>query len=106
MFLAGECKHVIATYLACMKKARGVNDPDCRDLAKSYLACRMDKYIAQYRIGMTAPLTFLAGTSWPKMSSRTSGSQTRQTRHGTVVRVRWGVKVSLRIVHGDLRNSG
>ncbi|KAK2010518.1 CHCH domain-containing protein [Colletotrichum eremochloae] len=39
----GECKHVITTYLECIKKVRGVNDPECRDLAKSYLACRMDR---------------------------------------------------------------
>lgn len=30
-------------YLACMKKVKGMNDPECRDLAKSYLVCRMDK---------------------------------------------------------------
>ncbi|KXH25120.1 CHCH domain-containing protein [Colletotrichum simmondsii] len=40
---SGECKHVIATYLECIKKVRGVNDAECRDLAKSYLACRMDR---------------------------------------------------------------
>ncbi|TQN71057.1 Cytochrome c oxidase assembly protein COX19, partial [Colletotrichum shisoi] len=39
----GECKHVIATYLECIKKVRGVNDAECRDLARSYLACRMDR---------------------------------------------------------------
>ncbi|KZL88149.1 chch domain-containing protein [Colletotrichum incanum] len=32
-----------ATYLECIKKVRGVNDAECRDLAKSYLACRMDR---------------------------------------------------------------
>jgi cytochrome c oxidase assembly protein subunit 19 len=31
------------TYLSCMKKVKGMNDPECRDLAKSYLACRMDR---------------------------------------------------------------
>ncbi|OLN94228.1 Cytochrome c oxidase assembly protein COX19 [Colletotrichum chlorophyti] len=30
-------------YLECIKKVRGVNDAECRDLAKSYLACRMDR---------------------------------------------------------------
>ncbi|PHH61294.1 hypothetical protein CDD81_524 [Ophiocordyceps australis] len=39
----GECKHVMTDYLACMKKTRGVNEDGCRDLAKSYLACRMDR---------------------------------------------------------------
>ncbi|GKT55514.1 CHCH domain-containing protein [Colletotrichum tofieldiae] len=32
-----------ATYLECIKRVRGVNDAECRDLAKSYLACRMDR---------------------------------------------------------------
>jgi cytochrome c oxidase assembly protein subunit 19 len=31
------------SYLSCMKKVRGVNEDECRDLAKSYLACRMDQ---------------------------------------------------------------
>lgn len=31
-------------YLACMKLKRGMNDPECRNLAKDYLTCRMDKY--------------------------------------------------------------
>ena len=33
-------------YLGCMKKVRGMNDPECRNLAKSYLGCRMDKYVS------------------------------------------------------------
>ncbi|KAM3073137.1 Cytochrome c oxidase assembly protein cox19 [Clarireedia jacksonii] len=39
----GECKDVMKTYLGCMKRVRGLNDPECRDLAKAYLACRMDR---------------------------------------------------------------
>ncbi|RMJ25277.1 hypothetical protein PHISP_03853 [Aspergillus sp. HF37] len=39
----GECKHIIADYLKCLKSRRGVNDEDCRKLAKSYLGCRMDR---------------------------------------------------------------
>ncbi|TLD05366.1 uncharacterized protein PgNI_09881 [Pyricularia grisea] len=39
----GECKHVMTSYLACMKKVRGVNENECREFAKSYLACRMDQ---------------------------------------------------------------
>lgn len=34
----------MSDYLACMKKARGVNEHECRNLAKSYLSCRMDRY--------------------------------------------------------------
>lgn len=37
-------------YLACLKRARGVNDPECRLLAKAYLKCRMDR---------SAPLPYL-----------------------------------------------
>ncbi|KAI9838465.1 MAG: Nitrogen permease regulator 3 [Thelocarpon superellum] len=33
-------------YLACLKKARGTNDPECRLLSKSYLQCRMDHLVA------------------------------------------------------------
>ena len=42
----------MTNYLACMKKVRGVNQDECRELAKSYLACRMDKYAlpSSYRI--------------------------------------------------------
>lgn len=40
----GECKHIIADYLKCLKSVQGVNDEGCRKLAKSYLGCRMDKY--------------------------------------------------------------
>ncbi|VTT66920.1 unnamed protein product [Fusarium fujikuroi] len=38
----GECKTYMAKYLSCMKKVRGLNDEECRDLAKAYLSCRMD----------------------------------------------------------------
>lgn len=40
---SGECKQVMTEYLACMKQARGVNQNQCRELAKAYLACRMDR---------------------------------------------------------------
>jgi hypothetical protein len=32
------------SYLGCLKKVKGVNEDECRQLAKSYLACRMDRY--------------------------------------------------------------
>jgi cytochrome c oxidase assembly protein subunit 19 len=32
-------------YLSCIKKKKGHNDPECRDLAKNYLSCRMDRYL-------------------------------------------------------------
>ncbi|KAK3906834.1 putative succinyl-CoA ligase subunit alpha, mitochondrial [Staphylotrichum tortipilum] len=39
----GECKDVMMTYLSCIKKVKGVNEDECRMLAKSYLTCRMDR---------------------------------------------------------------
>ncbi|KAL1883842.1 hypothetical protein VTK73DRAFT_7630 [Phialemonium thermophilum] len=39
----GECKQAMTAYLSCIKKVRGVNEDQCRDLAKSYLACRMER---------------------------------------------------------------
>jgi cytochrome c oxidase assembly protein subunit 19 len=44
MTLTGECKTVMKQYLNCIKKVKGMNDPECRNLAKGYLACRMDRY--------------------------------------------------------------
>lgn len=40
---AGECKQVMSQYVSCIKKVKGVNVDECRELAKAYLACRMDK---------------------------------------------------------------
>ncbi|KAK3498129.1 hypothetical protein B0T13DRAFT_250472 [Neurospora crassa] len=42
----GECKHVMTTYLACIKRVKGVNEDECRSLAKAYLACRMERWVA------------------------------------------------------------
>jgi hypothetical protein len=33
------------SYLRCIKSHRGSNDPECRDLSKSYLSCRMERYV-------------------------------------------------------------
>lgn len=33
----------MATYLSCIKKVKGVNEGHCRELAKAYLSCRMDR---------------------------------------------------------------
>ena len=46
----------MVNYLACLKRVRGHNDPACRDISKSYLKCRMDKYVV-------APCTGLIGDS-------------------------------------------
>ncbi|CAM1507314.1 Fc.00g069550.m01.CDS01 [Cosmosporella sp. VM-42] len=39
----GECKKVMTSYLACIKRVRGVNEDECRDFAKAYLECRMER---------------------------------------------------------------
>ena len=41
----GECKNVMMSYLSCIKKVKGVNEDECRMLAKSYLTCRMDRWV-------------------------------------------------------------
>jgi hypothetical protein len=33
------------SYLRCIKSHRGTNDSECRNLSKSYLSCRMDRYV-------------------------------------------------------------
>ncbi|KAL9050608.1 MAG: hypothetical protein Q9162_006530 [Coniocarpon cinnabarinum] len=39
----GECKQQMSLYLSCLKRTRGVNQEECRELSKSYLQCRMDR---------------------------------------------------------------
>lgn len=41
----GECKDVMMNYLACIKKVKGTNEAECRNIAKSYLTCRMDRFV-------------------------------------------------------------
>lgn len=71
----GECKPVMQSYLACLKKQRGTNDPECRLLAKAYLQCRMDQYVSLVlhleRAAYTCPYegrmgheTDVVGNSW------------------------------------------
>lgn len=33
------------SYLRCIRTHRGTNDAECRNLSKSYLSCRMDRYV-------------------------------------------------------------
>lgn len=40
----GECKQVMIDYLKCLQKTDCEN-ASCRDLAKKYLQCRMDKQL-------------------------------------------------------------
>ncbi|KIW06598.1 hypothetical protein, variant [Verruconis gallopava] len=39
----GECKDVMTLYLRCLRSYRGTNSPECRQQAKAYLQCRMDR---------------------------------------------------------------
>ncbi|KAI9735158.1 MAG: Cytochrome c oxidase assembly protein cox19 [Cirrosporium novae-zelandiae] len=39
----GECKPIMADYLRCLRRVRGINDEECRLLAKGYLKCRMER---------------------------------------------------------------
>ncbi|RKF60674.1 Cytochrome c oxidase assembly protein COX19 [Erysiphe neolycopersici] len=39
----GECKEIMTQYLSCIKSKKGSNAVECRNIAKSYLGCRMDK---------------------------------------------------------------
>jgi hypothetical protein len=34
------------SYLSCIRSHRGSNDDACRNMAKSYLSCRMERYVA------------------------------------------------------------
>lgn len=78
--IAGECKHLIADYLKCLKSQRGVNDEECRRLAKGYLSCRMEKYVPQSIVfaprscvtSVDRAFSRIAGTSWPRTISRIS----------------------------------
>jgi hypothetical protein len=42
----GECKTLMTSYLRCLRSHRGMNDPECRGLSKSYLQCRMERYVS------------------------------------------------------------
>jgi cytochrome c oxidase assembly protein subunit 19 len=39
----GECREVMLKYLSCMKGVKGVNENRCREMAKQYLGCRMER---------------------------------------------------------------
>jgi hypothetical protein len=52
------------SYLRCIKSHRGSNDPECRNLSKSYLSCRMDRYVLVSSCPMVhAPLHITPSTS-------------------------------------------
>lgn len=48
----GECKPIIAEYLRCLRRLKGMNDAECRMMAKDYLKCRMDQYVTFFSPGI------------------------------------------------------
>lgn len=48
-------------YLACMKRVKGTNDPECRNIAKSYLACRMDRSVSLRGLEKPSAIHMLIG---------------------------------------------
>ncbi|KAG7121987.1 Cytochrome c oxidase assembly protein COX19 like [Verticillium longisporum] len=79
----GECKHVMASYLSCMKKVSGVNDTACRDLAKSYLTCRMDRNL------MARDDFKNLGFGKDSHENKRKGGQQSQDGEGTKGELRW-----------------
>jgi hypothetical protein len=55
----GECKDVMSSYLSCIKKTKGMNDPECRNLAKGYLTCRMDRLVSFLHTSLAGRMFFL-----------------------------------------------
>lgn len=39
-----ECQPIMKEYLKCLRSHKGLNDDVCRQLSKSYLQCRMERY--------------------------------------------------------------
>lgn len=70
----GECKHVMTRYLSCIKKVRGLNDEECRNLAKSYLGCRMDRNLMA-----RDDFKNLGFAEEPSAKSQTSGPEPGET---------------------------
>ncbi|RKO94077.1 hypothetical protein BDK51DRAFT_12173, partial [Blyttiomyces helicus] len=56
--LGGVCTEVVKDYMECMRAAGGDNSK-CRDMAKAYLRCRMDKGLMEKdsfdNLGFRAP---------------------------------------------------
>lgn len=58
--IPGECKSIMTKYLKCIRSHRGTNDPECRNLSKSYLSCRMDQYVPAFPLSSPPPTCNLA----------------------------------------------
>ncbi|KAI9790664.1 MAG: Cytochrome c oxidase assembly protein cox19 [Piccolia ochrophora] len=66
-------------YLACVKRLRGTNDPECRQLAKAYLQCRMDHNLMLRddfkNLGFAESDKEVEKTLVPKAQSKSSDTQ-------------------------------
>ena len=51
--ILGECKPIIAGYLRCLRRLKGINDTECRLIAKEYLRCRMEQLVLHPRAHFT-----------------------------------------------------
>lgn len=53
------------SYLACIKKVKGVNENQCRELAKAYLSCRMDRSVPTCLAQGLRTVPALLRLTWP-----------------------------------------
>jgi hypothetical protein len=74
------------SYLRCIKSHRGTNDPECRNLSKSYLSCRMDRYVHKAFLpsGCALRLTVIyVATPFLPFSVQSRRGRRRQSLHTT-----------------------
>ncbi|KAF2963251.1 hypothetical protein GQX73_g10326 [Xylaria multiplex] len=88
----GECKHVMTRYLSCIKKVKGLNDEECRNLAKSYLACRMDRNLMARddfkNLGFAEE-----SDAKPPTSSSQGGKPRKQATANAKESIEWGTNI-------------
>lgn len=94
------------TYLSCIRRVKGVNENECRLLAKSYLACRMDRWVILRGFpayGVTGILITAAiqATSWQGTTSGTWGLRKRRRRSRAIAVGRGPKESSV----GDIRRA-
>ncbi|KAJ2905071.1 Cytochrome c oxidase assembly protein COX19 [Zalerion maritima] len=83
----GECKDIMTKYLSCIRKVKGLNNDQCRGLAKDYLTCRMDKNLMAKdefkNLGFVEPATSSASTT------TTTGTTDNEVDKGLKGELRW-----------------
>jgi hypothetical protein len=77
------------SYLRCIKSHRGTNDPECRNLSKSYLSCRMDRYVHQaYLLSgnvQRLPTTYIAIRFLPLLVPEQATDKTTVSSHHQII---------------------